>query len=261
MTMEKIVRCFKASSDGCPYRRDLEIDAIKEFLCINAPILHITGGPGTGKTCTVMWALRSTEFLYVNYFLEGNMNAALRRCSYTVVVIDEFDRYLEEKRSECLRNILSLRGKGKKVITISNNLRLGTMTFKPYTSSEIVAILKEKMSQELGVQVIDDAALMFLSKKFEKTGDLRLVFKAILDAYSKREGTGAEDCQLRLEDFVERRKTVEKGIHHEFIDKLREAGLSKSLAYRNYMKECESVALMPLQRHDFDIIFDFLGCH
>lgn len=259
--LEKIIQCFKASSDGCLYGRDSEVAAIKKFMRSELPVLHITGNPGTGKTCAVRWALRSTRFLYVNYFLEASMSSALKQAHHKVVVIDEFDKYLEEKKAECLKNILFLKSKGKKVITISNSLRLGSIVFKPYTSSEIVKILKEKMDKELGMQVIDDLALVFLSKRFEKTGDLRLVLKAILDAYLKRENlhTVCGDHILRLEDFVERKEAgAEKGIHHELISKAREAELGRRQAYKDYMKECNAMSLMPLSRMDFEMIFDLL---
>lgn len=260
--LEKIIQCFKASSDDCLYGRDSEVAAIRRFIDSELSILHIAGSPGTGKTCTVRWALRNTEFVYANYFLEASMNSALKRCLHKIVVIDEFDKYLEEKRAECLKNILLLKSKGRKVITISNTLRLESINFKPYTSSEIFGILKEKVDKELDMHVIEDAALVFLSKKFEKTGDLRSVFKAILNACLKKVSTHTlyEDGKLELRDFVTGKEVVsDKGIHHELIGKIRGTELNRKQAYKNYMKECGVMALMPLSRPDFDLIFDILG--
>lgn len=193
ISVEQAVKCFT----GCKkiYLRDEEVRRVNAFLLSEDSIFHVTGNPGTGKTATVRSILRDRNFAYVNYFSEPEMRSVLEKSKAGIIVIDEFDKYLEEKKQECLRLMVSLKNKNKKVITISNNLRMGNVRFRPYTAGELKRIMRMKMEDELGGCIMDEQCMEFLAKKHEKTGDLRGLFKAILNAISKKEVENTAEIQ------------------------------------------------------------------
>ncbi|ELA42165.1 uncharacterized protein VICG_00808 [Vittaforma corneae ATCC 50505] len=288
--VEQAIRCFT----NCKkiYLREREIQGISDFLLSDDSIFHITGNPGTGKTATVRDVLQNKKFEYVNYFSEPELRSILERSKTEIIVIDEFDRYLEEKRQECLRLLVSLKNKNKKIITISNNLKMGNMRFKPYTADELKGIIKMKMENELGRHIMDEECIAFLAKKHEKAGDLRGLFKTILNAISKKEIESTEESSskenaknsmyikdgrkpgkesdnstqnkdvatncyiLSVKDFIESERQGEKSIHHQIISKVKENESSKARAYKKYLAECDQLSIPSVTKSDFSMIFD-----
>lgn len=273
MLKNKAIKSF--SECNTIYGRDLECDKIKEFLNSSEPILHITGSPGTGKTATVKWILSCESFLYFNYFNESKINLKqIKESKANVVVIDEFDKFLEEKKSECLKTINCIRFSKKKLITISNNLKMGNVRFKPYSSSDIERILNEKINLEIGCKIMDQKCVLFLAKKYEKSGDLRLLFKAIMTAIARNDTVkaldkvamndineslkdGSSDYLIKITDFINTEKRSEQSIHHEMIVKTKNVTLSTSASYQQYLIECEDLSIIPLSKTDFNTIFEF----
>ena len=113
MLLNKAIKCF--SECNRIYGRDEECNRINDFLNSNDYILHITGSPGTGKTSTVKWILSSKSYLYMNYFNETKIT--LNKKAPKIVVLDEFDKFYEEKKVECLKFLNLIRKSKKKLIT------------------------------------------------------------------------------------------------------------------------------------------------
>lgn len=258
MDLAKIIECFSSTREI--YLRDKETKTIKEFLKSPDLILHITGSPGTGKTATVRNLLAKRKHLYVNYFSELNIGMRLKKCKECIVIIDEFDKYLEEKKQACLQAIIHLKNCSKKVITISNNLRMGNIRFQPYSYEELVQILTVKMKKEIGRCIMDQKCVSFLAKKHERDGDLRRMFKSILDALSKKSFSKTEESGYLLDvsDFIRNEKQEKHGIHHEIISKIKEEQLNKLLAFKSYINECNEMSILSISKADFDMIFEML---
>lgn len=255
------------------YLREKESQQLTAFLASKDPIFHVTGSPGTGKTATVKSVLSGISFTYVNYFLEPKIAPVLRKSKPKVAVIDEFDKYFEEKRNECVRLLLYLRSKGKKVVTISNDLRMGNLRFQPYTAAEMAEMLRRKMDA-VGGEFMSRECVEFLAKKYEKSGDARALFKAVVTALVRK----AEECDqdgegdvrieenkgnapqqhisLGIRDFIESEKTPERGLHHELARKIKAAGLNKTKGYGKYLEECEECGIPPVTKGDFFMLFD-----
>lgn len=270
-----IIQCFQENSKI--YGRTQEIEQVEHFLGSKNSILHITGCPGSGKTFTVLKILENRSFLYLNYYNNDTINLAIKEyvnfynpnkkdstklinCSKKkekIIVIDEFDKYLQEKKKECLKNIILLKSKNIKLITISNDLRMGNIRFLPYSTSELKFILKEKMENELKEQVIDDVALMYLIKKHGKNGDLRAILKRITDVFSQK--NEQINNRLKIGDVIEKVENCTlNGIHHELIHKIKEESFERCKAFQNYIKECKSISISHLEKNDFDVIYDML---
>lgn len=249
--IKDIVNCFTNSSKV--YLRESEIQQIRKFINSKNQILHITGNPGTGKTASVCSILKNTRFEYINYFSERQIKQKLEKTKSKIVVIDEFDKYFEEKKQECLKILIKLKN-NKKIITISNNLRMGNIRFKPYSYSELKQIIELKIEAEIGNKIMDSECINFLAKKYEKTGDLRSVFKAILNAISNM--NEVLDRKLTIKDFIETVETNEKGIHRKIISKIKQNELKRTLAYKAYLKECDETGIPCIIKSDFNILFD-----
>ncbi|OQS53698.1 orc1 [Ecytonucleospora hepatopenaei] len=145
------------------YGRKNEIEHIEAFLNDNRSICHISGKPGTGKTCTVMHVLRNKKifYRYFNYFQETiTLNEVLKICEeekesenkeniknckkvknrkvnnkITLVIIDEFDKFYEENKNKCISILVALRKRNIKLIAIGNNLAFYSNTGNTKSSS------------------------------------------------------------------------------------------------------------------------------
>ncbi|KAL6121316.1 orc1 [Nucleospora cyclopteri] len=152
---EKLIKSFSLSNKTKIYGRKKELKAINNFINNKAIILHVVGKPGTGKTSCVLNELKDT-FLYTNYFTDINISKLIRNSKKKIIVIDEFDRFFEEKRRECISLMLSIRRKKQKLITISNNLilncknyneksNINLLQFLPYKRDDFIEIIKSKI--------------------------------------------------------------------------------------------------------------------
>lgn len=255
--LEKIRKAFSTTSGrAVVYGREEEKRRIQAFLCGEERALHVTGPPGTGKTCTILGVLEGTEHAYINYYFEPNVSRVLNGLSARIVVIDEFDKYFAEKKSECMKNTIRMSKRGTKLITISNNLRMGHLKFGPYGSKEILCILNEKIAREIGAEIAEKPALAYIAKKFDRCGDMRVLFKFILEAIlRKKEDSGG--CKLLLGDCTASGTSDSgKNIHHQMISKIAADGVRVSEAYGAYLKECETMGIPVFGRHDFDMVFE-----
>lgn len=251
--LDKIRKCFHTTDKSTVYGRTIEIERIKAFVHSKETILHITGSPGTGKTCTTKAALSDFQYLYLNYYNQPAIGKLLKSSDSNLIVVDEFDKYFQDRKTECIRNIQILQKQNKKLITISNNLRMGNLKFKPYSTEDIVSILKEKIQAEIGGEIIEEKCLKFIAKKFDKIGDLRLVFKYILDAFSAM----STPSILKISDLaVKTESTNIKSIHHDLINTILQSVYSKELAFAAYIKECRNMNIQAFDRNDFQLIFD-----
>lgn len=240
--------------------------------------------PETNKTHKNTRSSAKTDdcfrYVYLNYLAEKSINCRLREhlseykkrrsnskalekyknCNHSdfVLVVDEFDKYYEENKKECLKNIHLFLNNGFKIITISNNLKMGTIRFSPYSATNIVEILQEKMEKEIGEQVVDHIALDYLVKKYGN-GDLRAVMKKVAEIFLKARAAGEGNCRIRLADVIgTQEKQIEKGVHHEIILAIKENEPSEKVAYQKYLKECDTLSLAVIEKQEFEVIFDFL---
>lgn len=279
--LHRIERAFHPSPGGSVYGRETEKQAISAFLKSSEGAIHITGSPGSGKTCTVKEALRGHKHRYINYCHEPCIGRILAGLKEKIVVIDEFDKYFLEKKNEAVKSIVLLRRKSAKLITISNNLRMGSLCFRPYAAGDILRILREKMAEEVGAGVADEAVLAYVARKFDRCGDLRLVFKFVLDAFkrkamdhtpgaeenkstlnrSKTNGTAEESMlRLKLADCICKEVVkTEKNMHHEIIQKTAEGGKRLADAYAEYLKECQCMNIPIFSRQEFEMVFAMIN--
>lgn len=351
----RIQKSFHTSDVEFIYGRETEKAAIREFLNSNENILHITGKPGTGKTCTVKFVLEEYKnntinknnksnksmvsnrdikskkttnkdseicskiisYKYINYYhepiksriinsLTGRINVGSNKTTnsksniknikttnnksnvknrkttnnrsvknnsacgqeYDIIVIDEFDKYFAEQKSSCLNLIVRLRACKKQLITISNNLKMSGLKFGPYTSAEIFNILKSKIEREIlnlndshsnidnkSASVIDVAALKYISTKFDKCGDLRVVFKAIFDIFNRVKSSKGKS-HISILDCIERPISIkEKNIHHKIISDLVFDNIVEKEAFALYIHKCDEKGIPAFDISDFNIIY------
>lgn len=248
MDVKQIIGCFSRSRTI--YLRNRESEIIQIFLRSEEMILHITGSPGTGKTATVQKALEDTKYVYVNYFLEPEIEKILGKTKTGVAVIDEFDKYLEERRSWCLKMLLRLREKEMKVITISNGLKMGNLRFKPYTAKDLSDILDLKM-KEIGCEIMSKETVNFLAKRHERNGDIREMFKMICSVIGKK-----NEPFLEIRDFLQTERRIDGGIQYEMVGRIKNNELNRKRAYGMYLIECEGMAIPPITKTEFNMIFD-----
>ncbi|KAI5168703.1 hypothetical protein PAEPH01_0349 [Pancytospora epiphaga] len=255
--LEKVRNAFSTGVVGEVYGRKQEREKIEDFLKSDRKVLHIVGRPGTGKTCTVLSTLCGCDHIYVNFFHEPNIGKILKKADVKIVVIDEFDRYFVEKKEEAMRYVIRLGNKGAKLITISNNLRMGNLEFCPYDSKAILSIINLKIKNELGMELIEEPALMYLSKKYGNTGDLRLMFKSILDMFVRKAVSG--DLKLGLVDCLPKviqGNSENRNIQHQIIMETATNGMSLTDAYVLYLEKCGTMGLPIFTRQDFSMVFE-----
>lgn len=255
--LEKGQSAFSAAAGGQIYGREHEKQLIRHFLEAPERTLHIVGKPGTGKTCTVLAVLHGRDYAYLNYFHEPSIGKVLAKTAAPVVVVDEFDRYFAEKKAEAMRHVIGLGNRGIKLITISNNLRMGSLEFRPYDSEGILAIINAKMTAELGAEIIDRPALLYLVKRFGQSGDLRIVFKSILELLlRKAANTGGLGLQLADCLSASLDKPGTRNIQHQMIMECASGGRGLAEAYGEYLKECSRMDLPVFTRQDFAMVFE-----
>jgi Cdc6-like AAA superfamily ATPase len=258
--LRKAYKAFSTSVTDRIYLRKKEMEEIEEFLESQRDILHICGNPGTGKTCVTLGAIRR-PFLYINYLNEPRVNERVLRNRGAVVVIDEFDRYYRERRSECLQCMVHLREKGAKLITLSNDLRLASdaLFFKPYSAEEMGKILEEKIENEVQRDFVSRTAIMLLAKKFEASGDLRLLFKCLQEVIENKIASG-DEAGIVPADIARSKEgsREENNVHHEIVTRLmsRHKSASKMKVYSEYLRECNELGIASYDRVDFGTVFD-----
>lgn len=254
--LKNACRAFSLSKSAEICLREREIATIHSFLRSNQPVLHICGNPGTGKTHVATRILRSA--FYINYYGSSGVLDKVRRTSKSVVIIDEFDKYYTEKRSESLQVMCLLKESGKKLVTLSNNLRISTdaLFFEPYTSSDMEKILVQRLGDS---SVMAPTVVKIISRRLGASGDLRLLFKFMQDVL-ERKIANDDASEISPEDLVlEREKPRSRSnIHHDIINRLMSSDRRRARVelYSEYLRECADMEIQSHDRMDFNIIYD-----
>jgi hypothetical protein len=220
----------------------------------------------TSKTHRIYLRDRETEeikpFVYINYLSEPKASERIMKSRKPVVVIDEFDRFYRERNNDCLQCIRRLEERGIKLITLSNDLRLGSdaLFFKPYSAEEMSLILEKKIEEEVHGGFMSSTAIALAAKRFEGVGDLRLLFKHMQEILEIKMASGSEGG-IMPSDIVGRMEGRERGegnVHHEMITRLmaRHGNRSRMKVYSEYLRECSELKIMSYDRVDFGTVFD-----
>lgn len=220
------------------FLRENEKAKISSFIDSSSNILHITGSPGTGKTITVKYMLRNTKYTYINYILNNKMDK-----TENIIVFDEFDKFYNSKRTECL-NFLQKYSRNK-IITISNDLLFNKdcLFFKPYTKREIIEIVRKKINSEK----IDDVLIDIVSSK--ESYDLRRVINVFNNLLlQKKEKITLDDLKYT--------QNKQLSIHQQIIHEIRREFIEKRLAFKNYIEKCRILKIKGLNRIDFLSIYE-----
>ncbi|XP_029161621.1 uncharacterized protein LOC114933282 [Nylanderia fulva] len=281
-SLEKAKRIFSRSIPGRTYLRERERTKIKEFISSTEYLLNISGNPGTGKTSTVLNALKGKKCLYLNSMKVRNVYQKIVQTKVKIVVVDEFDRYYKENGKEYLSLIKHVKEEKKKLISISNTLEVSenTLYFKPYTSEEIGSIIKNKIREEIGVEIVDDIAMEVISRKFGDIGDIRRVFDYLLDLikrkyineredkkdeicveikHSHMEKKNKEITKIKIGDILCEHKRCQKdgdNIHHRIVRELLTGGINIDCCYKKYLERCKEMKLQFCDRNDFNLIYE-----
>ncbi|KAI5149006.1 hypothetical protein ENBRE01_0668 [Enteropsectra breve] len=255
---KRIQDSFGSGAASRIYGREKEQEKIKSFLISKESLLHITGKPGVGKTHTLLSILASQDYFYLNYYHHPNIGTLIAKASQKIIVIDEFDRYYLEKKNECTKSILKTRKKQQKLITISNDLKMGNLKFMPYDPLEISSIIRAKIEKEIGAEIIEEKCMSAITKNIGKNGDLRQVFKYILLLLSKKYENG-EALYLKLTDLLTAPKKDETtSVHHQMIKNAKRDEPSIANAFKAYVQECKNLHLAPFTRQDFSTLYEVL---
>ncbi|KAG5858744.1 hypothetical protein KMI_11g16990 [Encephalitozoon hellem] len=242
------------------YLREEEVLGIKSFIHSKKPVLHICGSPGTGKTHVTTHTIEK-PFLYINYYNESSILAKIKSSNAPVVIIDEFDKYYNERRNECLQVMYHLKDR-QKLITISNDLRMpgDVLFFKPYTPSDMERILTYKIIKEAKTDVLSPTAIRIISRRIGHSGDLRQLFRYVQEVVGRKiiEGNGIE---IGPEDVSPEKENVEEtpnNVHHNIISSLivKSKRVSRMEVYSKYLRECQEMGIPFYDRTDFNIIYD-----
>ncbi|TBU15998.1 hypothetical protein CWI42_040200 [Ordospora colligata] len=281
MAIENLRRLYNsfARHTNQIYLRIEEMCAINSFVKSEKLVLHICGNPGTGKTHVTTNTLKC-EFMYINYYTEKNIFEIIKKSTSLVVVIDEFDKYYHERNNECLQTMAYLRKKNRKIITLSNNLRMPSeaLFFKPYTSLDMELILKQKVTEQYTEEILNNTLIKMISRRFGPSGDLRSLFKHIQDVIAEKiliaesqilgnpstidssiktcnhTNIALQDIQIDKNGFSDQ----PGNFHHETIRSLisNSKKLSKIEIYSKYLNECHEMKIPSYDRVDFNIIYD-----
>jgi Cdc6-like AAA superfamily ATPase len=246
------------------YLREKEIHLLKDFLSSAENILHISGNPGTGKTCTALYVVQSMDFEYFNYLRSNRIYKDILKTKASVILIDEFDKFFREDKKACMSTVTTIKRKGKKLITLSNTLNLveNMVHFKPYTVKEIEYIVVRKMEDDFGVDMEKDPAISIISRKFSALGDVRKAFEYCSNMFRSRRATSTCDKEwIGLNMLNENNKEnveINGNMHHEIIKEIAKAGagLGKDGIYEVYLKRCKEIGLPFCNRSDFKIIYE-----
>lgn len=257
--INKTKKAFQRCLTTKIHLREKEIAHIKQFLANNDNILHICGNPGTGKTSTVLFVLKNKNYSYTNFLENQNIVKNIKNTKHDILVIDEFDKLYQTNTKECLKLFDYIEQKNKKLITISNSLGLTDhiLYFDAYTPAEINTIVKLKISDEIGAQIVDDKLLNFISKKYGNAGDIRKVFDYIKDLIDKKENNSHQ--MIKIEDLIENtEKKDEENFHEKIIKSIinQKETKNKAVMYKLYYSECDKLNIQPLNRNDVYLIYD-----
>ncbi|ORD98896.1 CDC6 [Hepatospora eriocheir] len=233
--------------------RKEEISNLKKFIDKKNKdnILHIIGNPGTGKTMCVNYVLNNKDHCYINYYQTTSIIKEIKNTRSMIIVIDEFDKFYQEKKKVCLNTILTLKAAKKKLITISNNLKLSQcnsiLRFKPYSKDQIKNIIKQKFNKNL---FESDKVIEMIASKFIKNGDMREVVRFI---YSK----SLIQDKIGIKDLIEHKGKEEiVSIHHKIILENKENENNLNELYRIYLSECKNLDIPSLCFNEFNLIID-----
>lgn len=220
------------------FLRENEKSKISSFLNSSEKILHIAGQPGTGKTLTVKYMLKNKKYTYINYILNDKLD-----CNENIIVLDEFDKFYNSKRSECM-NYLKKNSR-KKIITISNDLLFNKncLFFKPYTKKEITEIIRKKIKSDR----IEDLLIDIVSAK--EYYDLRRVINVFHNLLVQKKD------KITLTD-LNYDKNNKLSIHQQIVNEIKREFAEKRLAYKNYLDKCKMLRIEGLNRIDFLSIYE-----
>lgn len=260
---KELQKKFKLGNTNVIYGRKKEIKQINEFTNSRKYILHVSGKPGTGKTCTTINFLeaKGIKYEYFNYF-QKNINVSdIDGCKKKVVVIDEFDKFYEENKNKCVAILVSLRKKNIKLITLSNNLivnkknyvnnkNVQVMTFLPYTKKEIFEILEKIVKNKINKEI-----LTYVSAKYENTGDLRDVFKIM--SILLQQSVISMDAVIKCNKTIKTQQN--NSMHHKIILEYMEKENTKNDIFKKYLEECKKFKINGFDRKEFEIVYESLS--
>ncbi|KRH92693.1 hypothetical protein M153_34630001341 [Pseudoloma neurophilia] len=221
------------------FLRETEKNEIKKFPNSKSKILHIAGSPGNGKTVTVKYVLKDQKYFYINYLTDNKIPVITDK----IIVFDEFDKFYNNKRSECLNFLQEY--SHKKIITISNDLLFNknNLVFKPYDKNEIIQIVKKKMTSDR----IDDILINVVALK--ETNDLRKVLNTFNSLLTEKQDN------ITLKDLNNTQKR-RPSIHQQIISEIKQENTEKRQAFKNYIGKCKTLKISELNRIDFYSIFE-----
>lgn len=220
------------------FLREYEKEKILKFISSKSKILHIAGNPGTGKTITVKYLLKNKKYGYINYLTSDNFTV-----TENIIVFDEFDKFYNQKRSECL-NFLQKNAK-KKIITLSNDLLFtkDCLFFKSYSKEEIIEIVKKKINSDR----ISDLMINLISLK--ESNDLRKILSVCNDLLLKK------TTEITIQD-LNCRPMKRESIHQQLIHEMKEQYAEKKQVFQNYIEKCKKLKITGLDRIDFTSIYE-----
>lgn len=273
-TIKLLLNVFNINTTNKIYGRFKEKQTILSFIQSDKSILHINGKPGTGKTSSILECLNSENYLYINYYITSNIKKQINNINnIKILVIDEFDRYYNEKKNECINAIICLQKKNIKLITISNtliinqknylnNTNIVVLNYKPYTKNQIIEIMNsilKTINNELIITTLFPKAIIeFIAKKHEKIGDLREIFKYINQLLKYILSRNIKKITLETLHTFEiqlKNKIIEQSIHHKIIINLIETLVEKKHIYREYICKCKEMKIKNYEKNDFDLIY------
>lgn len=147
-----------------------------------------------------------------------------------------------------------------------------TLNFLPYSRKELESIINQIFTQnskkpdfkvktfknkksikisESQSYSIDPKASEFISKKFEKNGDLREMFKYMRELLKRTSNIKVSDCIEKRIEYI-----PEQSIHHKLVRESIEKENGKTNIYRRYLQECKGMRIRPFDRTDFNIIYE-----
>lgn len=245
--MKKARDAFHRSCAQKVYLRTEEVKRIKDFLSSEQNMLHVCGNPGTGKTFVVLNTVPSAACTYINFFNTPDVLAKVKLSKKTCFVVDEFDKYEAEKKSECRRLLLYVTQNNKKLISISNSLNKdgNILLFKPYSFEEIEKIVVLKLDSEVGSKLLDTCTIKYLAKKCS-SGDIRQVYERCMAAIANK--------VCNFEEERENRPNIQKAIIKDLVSDV--SARNKDKVYAKYLERCQEMGVPAFERGDFSHLYD-----
>ncbi|EPR79334.1 hypothetical protein SLOPH_1773 [Spraguea lophii 42_110] len=232
------------------FLRHNEVKKIREFLSSKEKILHISGNPGTGKTFTVKATLKNRKYKILNFFRD-NITKNIKSSKNKLLVIDEFDKYYQTHKDECINCINSHQNK---IITISNDLTISSniLYFKPYTTEEMIFILENKL-KELNIKISEDI-LKYISKDIEYAGDIRKSFNYIQTLVKNNKN-------ITFIDIIKNNQKEEtnENLHYKIIKKIiNDENIEENNYYSEYYIRCKEYKIIQHTKNDFYSIVEII---